>query len=144
MADKRLQTSTGSHSESEGSDEEPLPDDTSLEVLPRIVDPGQHLSTARVTRVALYGHFFQQWLERGKKRIGEKDLTPQARAAFERLSAEGFALNGIEYLKRLAVAVHKEQGGHPVVEYSQLKDEGYGRMPSSVKRTSNFCLRHLL
>jgi len=96
----------------------------SLEVLPRMVDPGQHLSTARVTRVGLYDHFVQQWLERGKKRIGVKDLTPQARAAFERLSAEGFALNGIEYLKRLAVAIHKEQGGHPVVRYSQLKDEG--------------------
>ena len=96
----------------------------SLEVLPRIVDPGQHLSTARVTRVALYDHFFQQWLERGKKRLGEKDLTPQARTAFEGLSTEGFALNGIEYLKRLAVAIHKEQGGHPVVEYSRLKDEG--------------------
>ena len=96
----------------------------SLEVLPRMVDPGQYMSAARVTRVALYDHFLQQWLERGKKRIGEKDLTPQARAAFERLSAEGFALNGVEYLKRLAVAIHKEQGGHPVVEYSQLKDEG--------------------
>jgi len=96
----------------------------SLEVLPRMVDPGQHLSTARVTRVGLYDHFVQQWLERGKKRIGEKDLTPQARAAFEGLSAEGFALNGMEYLKRLAVAIHKEQGGHPVVRYSRLKDEG--------------------
>jgi len=96
----------------------------SLEVLPRMVDPGQHLSTTRVTRVGLYDHFVQQWLERGKKRIGEKDLTPQAREAFERLSTEGFSLNGVEYLKRLAVAIHKEQGGHPVVEYSQLKDEG--------------------
>ena len=30
----------------------------------------------------------EQWLERGKKRIGEKDLTPQARAIFETLSDE--------------------------------------------------------
>ena len=96
----------------------------SLEVLPRMVDPGQHLSTTRVTRVGLYDHFFQQWLERGKKRLSERDLTPQARTAFERLSAEGFALNGSEYLKRFAVAIHKEQDGHPIVEYSQLKDEG--------------------
>ena len=96
----------------------------SLEVLPRMVDPGQHLTTARVTRVALYDHFVQQWLERGKKRLGEKDLVPQLKIVFERLSAEGFTLNGLEYLKRLSVAVYKEQGGHPVIEYSQMRDEG--------------------
>jgi len=96
----------------------------SLEVLPRIVDPGQHLSTTRVTRVTLYDHFVQQWLERGKKRLGEKDLPPQAKAAYERFCAEGFTLNGIGYLKKLAVAIYKEQDGHPVVEYSQLNDEG--------------------
>ena len=96
----------------------------SLEVLPRMMDPGQHLSTTRVTRVTLYDHFIEQWLERGKKRLRDKDLTPQAKAAFERLSSEGFTRNGIEYLKRLAVAIYKEQDGHPVVEYSQLIDEG--------------------
>jgi len=94
----------------------------SLEVLPRMVDPGQHLSAARVTRVALYDHFVEQWLERGKKRIGEKDLSPQVRAAFESLSDEGFTRNGIEYLKKLAVAIYKEQDGHPIVEYSRLID----------------------
>jgi WD40 repeat protein len=94
----------------------------SLEVLPRMVDPGQHLSAASVTRVTLYDHFVEQWLERGKKRFGEKDLSPQARAAFESLSDEGFAVNGIEYLKKLAVAIYKEQGGHPIVGYSRLID----------------------
>jgi WD40 repeat protein len=94
----------------------------SLEVLPRMVDPRQHLSKAHVTRVGLYDHFVEQWLERGKKRFGEKDLSPQARAAFENLSDEGFALNGIEYLKKLAVAIYKEQGGHPIVGYSLLID----------------------
>ena len=95
----------------------------SLEVLPRMVDPGKYLS-ATITRVTLYDHFVEQWLERGKKRLREKDLTDQAKAAFDRLSAEGFTLNGIEYLKRLAVAIYKKQDGHPVVEYSQLMDEG--------------------
>ena len=94
----------------------------SLDVLPRMVDPGQHLSTARVTRMGLYDHFVEQWIERGKKRLCEKDLTPQARA-FERLSDEGFTLNGIEYLKTLAVAIYKEQGGQPIVEYSSLIDK---------------------
>jgi len=96
----------------------------SLEVLPRMVDPGQHLSATQVTRVGLYDHFVEQWLERGKKRLGEKDLSPQARAAFESLSDEGFTRNGIEYMKKLAVAIYKEQGGHPIVEYSRLVDEG--------------------
>ncbi|KAF9353420.1 hypothetical protein BGX34_011575, partial [Mortierella sp. NVP85] len=95
----------------------------SLEVLPRMVDPGRHLSTARVTRVGLYDHFIEQWIERGKKRLGEKDMAPQARAAFERLSDEGFTLNGIEYLKALAVAIYKEQGGQSIVEYSTLIDK---------------------
>jgi len=95
----------------------------SLDVLPRMVDPGQQLSTARVTRVELYDHFVEQWLERGKKRLGEMDMTPQAREEFERLTAEGFTVNGIGYMKKFAVAIYKEQGGHPVVEYSQLIDE---------------------
>ncbi|KAK3807275.1 MAG: hypothetical protein J3Q66DRAFT_418320 [Benniella sp.] len=33
----------------------------SLDVLPRMVDPGQHLSSTRITRVALYDHFIEQW-----------------------------------------------------------------------------------
>jgi len=94
----------------------------SLEVLPRMVDPGQNLSSTHVTRVGLYDHFVEQWLERGKKRLGEKDLNPQARAAFESLTDEGFTLNGIAYLKNLAVAIYKEQGGHPIVEYSRFVD----------------------
>ncbi|KAF9347874.1 hypothetical protein BGX34_002825, partial [Mortierella sp. NVP85] len=96
----------------------------SLDVLPRMVDPGQHLSATQMTRVGLYDHFVEQWLERGKKRIGEKELSPQARAIFDRLSDEGFTQNGIGFLKKLAAAIYKEQGGHPVVEYSQARDEG--------------------
>jgi len=96
----------------------------SLEVLPRMVDPGQQMSTARVTRVGLYDHFVEQWLERGKKRLGEKDMSRQMKAMFERLSAEGFTVNGIGYIKKLAAAIYREQDGHPVVEYSQLVDEG--------------------
>jgi len=96
----------------------------SLEVLPHMVDPGQDLSAAHITRVGLYDHFVKQWLERGKRRIAEKDLTPQARTVFDRLSDEGFSQNGIDFMKRLAVAIYKEQRGRPVVEYSQHMDEG--------------------
>ncbi|KAK3827997.1 MAG: hypothetical protein J3Q66DRAFT_321595 [Benniella sp.] len=96
----------------------------SLEVLPRIVDPGQHLSSTKITKVALYDQFVEQWLERGKKRLGEKELSPQAKAAFEGLTDEGFAQNGIDFLKRLAVDIYENQAGQPVVEYSRFKDEG--------------------
>jgi len=95
----------------------------SLEVLPRMVDPGQNLSTTHVTRMALYDQFIEHWMERGKKRLGEKKLSPQARAAFENLSDEGFTRNGIDYLKKLSVAIYKEQGGQPIVTYSRYKDE---------------------
>ena len=95
----------------------------SLEVLPRVVDPGQHMLVTQVTRVGLYDHFVEQWLERGKKRLGEKDLNPQARSAFESLNDEGFTQHGIEFLKKLAVAIYKEQDGHPIVRYSRATAE---------------------
>ncbi|KAI8345453.1 hypothetical protein B0O80DRAFT_491761, partial [Mortierella sp. GBAus27b] len=81
----------------------------SLEVLPRMVDPGEHLSTARVTRVALYDHFIEHWLERGKKRLGEKEMSPLAKAAFESLVEDGFTQNGVDFMKNLSVAIYKEQ-----------------------------------
>ena len=95
----------------------------SLEVMPRMMDPGEHLSGAHITKVGLYDHFIEHWLERGKKRLGEKKLTPQSRAAFESLIDEGFTRNGIDFLKKLAVAIYKEQDGQPIVEYSRYKDE---------------------
>ncbi|KAG0248285.1 hypothetical protein BG011_000251, partial [Mortierella polycephala] len=98
----------------------------SLEVLPRVVDVGQiqDLSRAKITRVALYDQFVEQWLERGKKRVGGNDLSQQAKSAFDTLVDGGFTQNGIHFLKGLAAAIYKEQAGHPVVEYSRLRDEG--------------------
>ncbi|KAG0245680.1 hypothetical protein BGX31_006676 [Mortierella sp. GBA43] len=95
----------------------------SLEVLPRIVDLERDLTSALITRVALYDQFIEHWLERGKKRLREKMLSPQARAAFENLIDEGFTRNGIDYMKKLCVAIYKEQGGHPVVGYSRCREE---------------------
>ncbi|KAG0347888.1 hypothetical protein BGZ54_004768, partial [Gamsiella multidivaricata] len=94
-------------------------------VLPRMVDPGQDLSAIRVTRVALYDQFVEQWLERGKKRlVKKKDLSYQEKKVFENLSDDGFAQNGVTFLKALATAMYKEQGGNPVVEYSPFRDQG--------------------
>ena len=96
----------------------------SLEVLPRMIDPGQDLSATHITRVALYDQFIEHWLERGKKRLGEKDMGPLARAVFEGLVDEGFIQNGIDYMKRLSAAIYRKQDGHPIVMYSRHNDEG--------------------
>ncbi|KAF9972023.1 hypothetical protein BGZ75_001630, partial [Mortierella antarctica] len=97
----------------------------SLDVLPGFVDVDriQELSNANITRLGLYDRFVEHWLERGKKRVGGRDLSPQARAAFDAIVDEGFTANGIDFLKRLAAAIYKEQAGHPIVEYSRFKDE---------------------
>ncbi|KAF9536988.1 hypothetical protein EC957_009125, partial [Mortierella hygrophila] len=96
----------------------------SLEVLPRLVDPSNNLKAIRVTRVTLYDEFVGLWLEQGKKRLGNKDLNPQARADFDRLTDEGFTQNGISFLKDMASAIYKNQAGNPVVTYSRKQDHG--------------------
>ena len=101
----------------------PLLMSLSLDVLPSMVDQDQSLSTALVTRVSLYDQFVELWLERGKKRLREKKLGGAMKAAFENLSDEGFTKNGIHFLKTLAAAIFREQGGHSVVEYSRLEDQ---------------------
>ena len=95
-----------------------------LEVLPRMLNPGERLSATRVTRVALYDQFMEHWFERGRKRLSEKDLGPLAKEAFEALVDGEFTRNGVEFLKRLSTAIYKEQDGQPIIEYSRFKDEG--------------------
>ncbi|KAF9274365.1 hypothetical protein BGZ68_000738, partial [Mortierella alpina] len=97
----------------------------SLDVLPGFVDLDniQELSNASITRVGLYDRFIEHWLENGKKRVGSRELSQRARAAFDAIVDEGFTANGIHFLKRLAAAIYKEQDGHPIVEYSRFKDE---------------------
>jgi WD40 repeat protein len=102
----------------------PLLMSLSLDVLPRLVDLEESLESIRVTRGVLYDHFVEQWLERSKARFVKKDMSLIMREAFKKLNAEGFVLNGIGYLKSFAVAIYKEQGGHPVVEYSHFLDQG--------------------
>ncbi|KAG0286151.1 hypothetical protein BGZ98_005200, partial [Dissophora globulifera] len=95
-----------------------------MEVLPRIVNPGQDFTSVRVTRVALYDQFVEQWLERGKRRLADKDLNSQEKKDFERLADDGFTQNGISFLKDLACAIYKYQAGYPVVTYSHNTDQG--------------------
>ncbi|KAK3821422.1 MAG: hypothetical protein J3Q66DRAFT_398463 [Benniella sp.] len=76
-----------------------------------------------------HDQFIEHWLERGKTRLGEKNLNPQTRSAFESLIDEGFTRNGIDYLKKLSVAIYKEQDGQPIVTYSRYKDENSWKAP---------------
>ncbi|KAK3821479.1 MAG: hypothetical protein J3Q66DRAFT_386314 [Benniella sp.] len=112
-----------------------------LEVLPRMMDPGQDMSGTRVTRVLLYDQFIEQWLERGKRRLGEKDLSLSARAAFDSLSEEGFTVNGIDFLKKLSAAIYKEQDGQPIVEYSRFRDEGSWKSAFFSREDEKYLLR---
>ncbi|KAF9349468.1 hypothetical protein BGX26_012239 [Mortierella sp. AD094] len=90
----------------------------SLEVLPTMVDLGKNLPSTKVTRVALYDEFVEQWIERGKRRLTEKELSEHDRRAFGILSNEGFSQNAIQFVKDLAVAIFAHQDGKPVVQYS--------------------------
>ncbi|KAK3823306.1 MAG: WD40-repeat-containing domain protein [Benniella sp.] len=93
-----------------------------LDVLPRVVDPGVDLSTTRITRVTLYDHFIEHWLVRGRKQL-EKDLTDQEKAAFESLCQEGFTEKAVDFMKRLSVAIYREQDGYPFVSYEGFIDK---------------------
>ncbi|KAF9361730.1 hypothetical protein BGX34_006953 [Mortierella sp. NVP85] len=94
----------------------------SLEVFPRIVKSGQDLSAIHISRVRLYDHFIDQWLERGRERL-EKGLGPQERETFEGLKEEGFTRLALDFLKKLSVAMYREQGGHPIVNHSSYTDK---------------------
>ncbi|KAG0361880.1 hypothetical protein BGX24_005248, partial [Mortierella sp. AD032] len=94
-----------------------------LEALPRVMDPEENHSTTRITRVELYDHFVEQWLERGKKRLAEKTSSGEERRAFEFLVKEGFTENGIAFLKDLAVAIYECQSGNTVIEYKRFVDK---------------------
>ncbi|KAF9275848.1 hypothetical protein BGZ68_010465 [Mortierella alpina] len=109
----------------------------SLEVLPRLVDPGNNLTATKVTRVTLYDEFVVLWLEQGKKRLGNKDLSPQSRADFDRLTDEGFTQNAISFLKDMANAIYKNQSGNPVVTYSRKRDQGKWKEPFFSRENEN-------
>ncbi|KAG0013790.1 hypothetical protein BGZ80_010861, partial [Entomortierella chlamydospora] len=93
-----------------------------LEVLPRLLGNDNNYSTTRITRVELYDEFVAQWIERGKKRLAEMELSSRDKLVFKQLSGSGFQQRGIAYLKELAAAIYEHQDGKPVVHYSGYED----------------------
>ncbi|GJJ74845.1 hypothetical protein EMPS_07203 [Entomortierella parvispora] len=94
-----------------------------LEVLTPVDGVELDIELNELTRVRLYELFINRWLERGEKRSFEKTLEPIARRTLRELSEEGFAQRGLNYLKRLAESIYREQGGNPIVQYLPLSDK---------------------
>ena len=91
----------------------------SLRALPAVVN----LAMVRVTRLALYKAFIDQWLEVNRLRLGKvSNLSDDAKKALKDILAEGFSETAIGFLKRLSAAIFLEQTGNPVVEFKPIRD----------------------
>ncbi|KAF9993090.1 hypothetical protein BGZ80_008287, partial [Entomortierella chlamydospora] len=94
----------------------------SLEVLPRLLRTNTNFSSTRITRVQLYDEFVALWIDRGKIRLREMELSPYDKSTFKRIADSGFQQYGITYLKELVTAIYEHQNGNPVVRYSERVD----------------------
>ncbi|CAO3567585.1 unnamed protein product [Mortierella alpina] len=96
----------------------------SLRALPLVVKDAVDLTKVQVTRLTLYDSFTDQWLENNKCRLEGIILAEEAEKARRELLEEGFVSSAIDFLKNLAAAIFKEQGGNPVVQYMPRSDKG--------------------
>ncbi|KAF9995833.1 hypothetical protein BGZ80_007404, partial [Entomortierella chlamydospora] len=94
----------------------------SLEVLPRLLKTNTDFSSTRITRVQLYDEFVAQWIDRGKIRLNEMELSPYDKRTLKRMTDSGFQQHGITYLKELVKAIYEHQNGNPVIHYSEHDD----------------------
>ncbi|KAF9343037.1 hypothetical protein BGX26_006380, partial [Mortierella sp. AD094] len=94
----------------------------SLEVLPRMLKKDTKFSTTHITRIELYDEFVEQWIDRGKIRLREMELSPYDMATFKQMADSGFQQYGITYMKELVTAIYEHQNGNPVVNYSARLD----------------------
>lgn len=79
---------------------------------------------SRLTRVALYDIFVDNWSARSQERLGRIQLRPAEQEAFERLDEEGFVAHEIEFSQRFAVALHLARA--VTVTYSAASDAKHG------------------
>ncbi|KAI1306452.1 hypothetical protein EDD11_004744, partial [Mortierella claussenii] len=95
----------------------------SLQVLPDMVGLEGNLSSVRITRVALYDKYVENWVEkRGEKRLIKRNLSGDEKRMFRVLLDDSFKQSAIGYMKDLAVAIFDNQDGVPVVDYPPLRD----------------------
>ncbi|KAF9120049.1 hypothetical protein BGW39_011703 [Mortierella sp. 14UC] len=93
-----------------------------LEALPMVVKGKADLTRLRITRVELYDIFVVHWLGVNKRRLQDLKLKEVKLEALGVLLDDGFERNGVLFQKELAAAIFQEQGGRPVVDYSQMRD----------------------
>ncbi|KAG0374121.1 WD_REPEATS_REGION domain-containing protein [Mortierella sp. AD032] len=94
----------------------------SLEVLSKVEDAAQDVSSSRITRALLYDKFMEHWIGAQQRRL-VTTLRPEQLNMFNQLHKDGLTWRVLKHLKELAVHIFKEQGGNPVIQYSNMKDQ---------------------
>ncbi|KAF9345715.1 hypothetical protein BGX26_002812, partial [Mortierella sp. AD094] len=115
-----------------------------LEVLPELLSAGSDFPSARITRVGLYDKFVTQWIERGKIRLGEMELSDRDERALKSILGFGFNQRGIMYLKELVTAIYDNQDGNPMVNYSEHRDQGTWKEAIFGERDGRHLLREAI
>ncbi|KAG0315149.1 hypothetical protein BGZ97_008543 [Linnemannia gamsii] len=92
-----------------------------LEALPGVTKSQQSLSTIRITRVELYDHFVEQWLDASMRRLQKNALSKEDMATLELVDA-GIVSLLIDYSTKLAQDIFDQQDGYPVVKFAQFND----------------------
>ncbi|KAF9900516.1 hypothetical protein EC991_007220, partial [Linnemannia zychae] len=91
-----------------------------LEALPGVTMNQQELSTINITRIQLYDYFVDEWLSVNMRRLRACTFDKDDRDMLEHMIAKGFVSLGIEYAKRLALAIFDKNAGIPLVQYIHL------------------------
>ncbi|KAG0019251.1 hypothetical protein BGZ80_006105 [Entomortierella chlamydospora] len=101
-------------------------------------------SKTRITRIEIYDEFVAQWIERGKKRLTEIELSYNDKLTFKQLSDLGFQQRGFTYLKGLVAAIYEHQDGNPVVHYSERDGRTNWKEPFFGNRDGSHLLREAI
>ncbi|KAG0291025.1 WD_REPEATS_REGION domain-containing protein, partial [Linnemannia gamsii] len=98
-----------------------------LEALPAVTKGHPDLSTIRITRVLLYDHFVEEWLGVNMRRLRENKLPVDEREILEHMIEKGFTHLGVDFSKRLSLAIFEYQDGNPVVQYTHYNHKNTWR-----------------
>ncbi|KAF9152582.1 WD_REPEATS_REGION domain-containing protein [Linnemannia schmuckeri] len=108
-----------------------------LEALPGVTKDKKELSNIQITRVQLYDHFVNEWLGVNMRRLRDNTLNDDEREMLEHTIEKGFTSLGVDYPKRLALAIFDRHDGNPLVQYIHLdhknswKAEFFGPQPEA-------------
>ncbi|KAG0380520.1 WD_REPEATS_REGION domain-containing protein, partial [Mortierella sp. AD032] len=80
-----------------------------LRALPRVVLCKEKLSDIRLTRVGLYDHFIEEWLETNKMRLEASTLSIEAQGTLDEILDANFIQVSINYQKDLAAGIYRSK-----------------------------------